>query len=305
MAVVFDRPLAESPEGWSASLDLVAKLRRGRTVLDSNRHCGPLRVQRPFYPEGGVCHVYILHPPGGLVAGDKLDIRVQCDSDAELLLTTPSAGRVYGSNQLRLEQSQQLSIRVEASARCEWLPQESIVFDRAEAVNRLSVSLAEGAVFTGWEITCLGRPASREFFDSGSLDQRWAIYLEDRPLLLETSRFVGGSAQLQAPWGLAGATVVGTLVTTCRETSPEQVREAIEVILSELALSAQQAGREQMGSKPFEVPLVAVSVLPELMVIRAFGQRAVDVKAVFTGLWRILRLAQTGQDAVAPRIWFT
>lgn len=300
MNIALDQGKAQFSQGWSASLKLVAARRGERTVLSRNAHSGPLRVQRPFYPEGEVCHVYVLHPPGGLVAGDELDIRVHCDSGSQLLLTTPSAGRVYCSNAQHLAQSQKVTIRVEAGARCEWLPQESIVFDRAEAVNQLSISLAEGAEFTGWEITCLGRPASNEMFDGGNLQQRSEIYREDRPLLLERTRFVGGSPQLTARWGLAGATVVGTLVSTCLEVPVEQLRDAIELILNR-----GKSQKENPNHLTFNKPLVAVTVLPELLVVRAFGQNAAEVKAVFTELWYSLRVAQSGQDAVAPRIWFT
>jgi urease accessory protein len=300
MNIALKQGKVESSEGWSASLDLVAAQRSGRTVLSRNRHYGPLRVQRPFYPEGGVCHVYVLHPPGGLVAGDELDIRVHGESGSQLLLTTPSAGRVYCTNTQHLEQRQKVSIRVDAGARCEWLPQESIVFDRAEAVNRLNVSLAESAEFTGWEITCLGRPASDEAFNGGHLQQSWEIYREDRPLLLERTKFVGGSAQLKARWGLAGASVVGTLVTTCLDIPVEKTREVIDRVT---------VRREQYLNRadalPFDVPMVAVTALPELLVMRAFGQNAADVKAVFMELWQHLRRAQTGEDAVAPRIWAT
>lgn len=300
MNIALNQGKVESSEGWSASLELVAAQRGGRTVLSRNRHCGPLRVQRPFYPEGGICHVYVLHPPGGLVAGDELDIGVHCESDSQLLLTTPSAGRVYCTNTRHLAQRQRVSIRVEAGARCEWLPQESIIFDRAEAVNQLSVSLAEGAEFTGWEINCLGRPASGEMFDGGYLQQGWEIYREDRPLLLERTKFVGGSPQLQARWGLAGATVVGTLVSTCLDVPVEQLRDAIASMFKR-----KKQQKPNLNHLAFNKPLVAVTALPELLVVRAFGQNAAAVKAIFMELWYLLRLAQSGQNAVAPRIWFT
>ncbi len=298
MNVALTNDQVEAPEGWLASLDLVAARRGERTVLGRNSHSGPLRVQRPFYPEGGVCHVYVLHPPGGLVAGDELDIRVHCERETQLLLTTPSAGRVYCSNTQQLPQSQQVTLRVEAGARCEWLPQENIVFDRAQALNQLSVSLAETAEFTGWEVTCLGRPAANAAFNGGHLRQRWDIYREHRPLLLERTEFIGGSPQLQARWGLAGATVIGTLVTTCLDVPVAQLREQIESVLH---------SKENKKPNPltFDRPLVAVSALPELLVVRAFGQNAADVKAVFMALWHLLRRAQTGQNAAAPRIWFT
>ena len=60
-----------SEQGWSAELELGFAVVAGRTALVHNRHVGPLTVQRPFYPEGELAHVYLLHPPGGIVAGDR------------------------------------------------------------------------------------------------------------------------------------------------------------------------------------------------------------------------------------------
>ena len=57
-------------EGWQARLDLEFALSQQKTVISKRRHSGPLTIQRPFYPEGDVCHLYLLHPPGGVVAGD-------------------------------------------------------------------------------------------------------------------------------------------------------------------------------------------------------------------------------------------
>lgn len=161
------KPLAQ---GWSATLDLEFAARGGRTVLARNRHQGPLRVQRPFYPEtGGQAHVYVLHPPGGIVAGDSLAIDIDVAVGAHGLVTTPSAGRVYRSNAQGLLQTQQVTMTVAEGGFGEWLPQENIVFNGARAWNQTRIQLAPGARFIGWEITCLGRPASAQWFDQGSL----------------------------------------------------------------------------------------------------------------------------------------
>lgn len=80
---------------WAATLDLAFDARQEQgaqvTRMTRTRFKGPLRVQRPFYPEGktGCCHVYLLHPPGGLVSGDALNINVSVGSGAHTLVTTP------------------------------------------------------------------------------------------------------------------------------------------------------------------------------------------------------------------------
>ena len=68
---------------WYAELSLELEKRGAKTLLVGNRHQGPLRVERPFYPEpGGGCHIYLLHPPGGLVLGDLLQIKISAKADA-------------------------------------------------------------------------------------------------------------------------------------------------------------------------------------------------------------------------------
>jgi len=82
---------------WQARLDIHLNRQGARTVLAAHRHSGPLRLQRPFYPEGSaVCHLCLLHPPGGLVMGDELSTTLTLEAAAEAVVTTPSAGKFYG-----------------------------------------------------------------------------------------------------------------------------------------------------------------------------------------------------------------
>ncbi len=143
--------------GWKASLDLTFFPSGERTGF-SCRHFGPLRVQKPFYPEGGTCHVYLLHPPGGIVGGDELAIRAEARAGASALATTPAAGKFYRSAGPLATQDQLL--RVASGGALEWLPQESIVYPGARGVSRTRVELEAGAAFLGWEIVSFGLPAS-------------------------------------------------------------------------------------------------------------------------------------------------
>ena len=89
-----------SYKGWQASLALQFCHTPEKTLLHSARHSGPLTVQRPFYPEGETCHLYLLHPPGGIVGGDTLDISVRLDAKSHALITMPGASKFYRSNGL-------------------------------------------------------------------------------------------------------------------------------------------------------------------------------------------------------------
>lgn|SRR5690554_1301073 len=110
-AVVDSGHRFDASRHWAASLTLGFCARADGDVsitrMTTARHYGPLRVQRPFYPEGrdGCCHVYLLHPPGGVASGDSLNIDVNVGEGAHTLLTTPAANKLYraDSKRCRLE----------------------------------------------------------------------------------------------------------------------------------------------------------------------------------------------------------
>ena len=275
------------PQSWHARLELGFARRGDRTALVRNRNLGPLRVQRPFYPVPGECQVYVLHPPGGLVVGDQLDIDIDCAPGARALLTTPGAGRVYRGGEASRPQTMALHVRVAEGAHCEWLPQENILFDGAWAHNQIIVELAVGATYTGWEITCLGRPAANESFTRGCLDQRLWLWRDGRPLLGERTRIRGGDAQLTAPWGLAGQPVFGSLVTTLRHAD---------------AMPRLRALMADFG--PADI-LAAATELPELLIVRARAGCATRLRGLFVTLWQELRRLQYDTEPATPRIWAT
>jgi urease accessory protein UreH len=195
-----------SAQGWEAKLELGFALRNDRTVLAYRRHHGPLIVQRPFYPEGGVCHVYVLHPPGGIVAGDHLSISVSAEQHSHSLITTPAAGKFYRSTGEQALQT--VSIKVAEGAALEWLPQETIIYEGARLRSLVHVELAARARFIAWEILSLGRPACGENFDYGLADMSWQIYCQDQPLLLERLH-LDTKAFIKADVGIKNGRIAG------------------------------------------------------------------------------------------------
>ena len=130
-----DKNIKYSESGWKAELKLRFSRTVNKTVLSERSQKGPLTVQRPFYPEGECCHVYVLHPPGGIVSGDQLAIAINVDENAKALITTPGASKFYRSSGEQAFQTIALSIN--EGATLEWLPQETIIFEGAKLVSNV------------------------------------------------------------------------------------------------------------------------------------------------------------------------
>jgi urease accessory protein len=278
--------LATPDSGWHAHLNLSFARVGARTVLSRREHRGPLRVLRPFYPEGEeVCHLYVLHPPGGLVGGDRVQVNASVLPGAHALLTTPAAGKLYRSKGASVQQTTHL--QAHAGGVLEWLPQENIAFSGAQAELTTRVELASDARFIGWELSCLGRPAAAESFSSGQLQARFEVYREGRPLHLERAFYRAGDEVLRAPWGLAGQPVVGSVV--CIAPAASELVEPARALLA-----TRVAG-----------DLAAVSGWDDVLIARYLGPSVERARGLFVGLWSLLRPALLGRPASAPRIWRT
>lgn len=266
-------------QGWQASLHLQFAATTNKTLLVNRSHSGPLTVQRPFYPEGGACHVYLLHPPGGIVGGDNLSISVKAAAHSHALITTPAAGKFYRSSGAQAKQA--VEITIANGATVEWLPQETIIYEGAQLKSSVKVDLAADARFIGWEILSLGRPACAENFDYGLADLSWQISCEGRPLLLE--RLHLDAKAFSARWGLQGYSACGTLFATP---------------VSEEGFSAVQ---ELIGDSECR----GVTRIENLLVCRALDIRSDRLRGFFEKVWAIVRPEALQRKACAPRIWAT
>ena len=274
----------DAATGWDARLALRFERDGARTVLRERAHVGPLRVQKALYPEGdAVCQVVVVHPPGGIVAGDSLTIDVDARAGAHVQATTPGAAKWYRSTGRSARSS--TTVRVAAGAIVEWLPLETLVFDGARSRIELAIELAAGGRFIGWDIVCLGRTASGERFESGQLRQRFDLRREGGLLWCDRIVLEGGARALQSGAILSGLPVFGTMIA-----APGDASEAL--------LAACRSVRCDRGSG-------AVTRLPDLLVARFLGDSVAAARTYFATLWGLLRPALTGRDAAYPRIWNT
>lgn len=278
---------AASGTTWPALLRLGVRDELGRSVLFRREHSGPLRVQKALYPEGPrVCHAVIVHPPGGIAGGDRLDIEVEVGTNAHALVTTPGATKWYRAPQGMATQAVRLAVA--AGAALEWLPQEAIVFNAADADSRVRVDLSGDARFIGWDILCFGRTASNEAFASGRYRQRWELRHDGRLLWNEFGALDGGGALMAAPAGMAGQPVCGTLLAS----GPDQPAALLERLRVELdALPCARC--------------VAATRMGRIIAVRYLGPSTEEARDAFTRAWSLLRGAMTGIIADPPRLWRT
>ena len=270
---------------WQAEIALGFEHSEGRTRLLRRHQYGPLVVQRPFYPEkDGTCHVYLLHPPAGIVGGDRLHFRFDIGEGARCVLTTPGATKFYRSaTQKGLQRNE---IAVATGGVCEYLPQETILFDGARADIATRVTLANESTFVGWDFICLGRPAADEQFTTGTLSQRVEVVKNGETIWFERFQLAGDSPLLQARYAYAGQPIFGTMiyVGAMHEGTAERIRESL-------------------GEKSSYV--FSVSQLQHVIVCRYLGTQAEEGKKLFTQAWSVLRSTGQFKSACLPRIWAT
>jgi urease accessory protein len=282
---IVDAHRARRSPAWDARLDLRFDCRDGRSVLAHNQHRGPLQVQKALYPEGpGVCHVAVLHPPGGIAAGDCLRVDAALETGARVVMTTPGAAKWYRSEGALAEQA--YGFRVRNDAVLEWLPRETILFDGSRASMTLDVALDRDAKFFGWEILCWGRAASGETWQRGTLTFRTRITNPDGLIWAESADLTPDSGFLESPVGLAGCSVSGTFLIAGCPAEPRLVAECRATVGPD---------RTHRG----------VTALPEVLVARYLGNSSEEAFHWFRSLWGVLRPSLLGTAAHPPRLWTT
>ena len=278
---------------WNASLDLNYALKDsagGSKTVATYRHSGPLRILQSLYPEGdAICHSVLVHPPGGLVGGDTLDLKVKVETGAHGLLTTPGATRFYRSEGARA--LQRTNISVATDARMEWLPLEAIAYDGCLAENHLTLNLAPGAEFLGWDVTALGLPLADKPFESGYFCQ----HLEMPGVWLERAHIKAlDHLLLNSPVGLAGHRCFATLFFASGSKLTRQRRQA-----------ALDAAREVISAHPLCATAGATSPDGQVVLVRVLAPVVEPAMALMRRIWLAWRSQLWQLSANTPRIWST
>ena len=281
--MAFSSPIPQEMTSWHASLDLRFARQDGRTALVRRRHQGPLQVQKALYPEGPEpCHVIVLHPPGGIAAGDRLGIAAELRADAHAVLTTPGATKWYRSTDAYATQS--LGFDLDEGSVLEWLPRETILFEDSRAAMTLDVRLSARARYLGWEILCFGRRASGESWRRGRLRLSTRVEREGVLCWSELADVSGQSGFAESDAGLAGCSVSATLLAAGCPLDPELLQRCRDIA-------------------PGAEARTGLTWVPGVLVARYLGHSSEQAFQWFTALWTVLRPALLGRSAQAPRLW--
>lgn len=296
--VPFQQDVAEAGQGlshasWTARLDLRFEPDpqggAGASVANQvatrlrHRHEGPLRIQKALYPEGASpCHAVIVHPPGGIAGGDRLDVRIDSRPGSHGLVTTPSAAKWYGS---AADHPAFQSVHILLDGALEWLPQETIVFNRAEVRSDILVRAGSDASMIGWDHLIFGRRACGESFQQGDFRQSLRIEIDGRVVWHDRLVLRGADALFDSPIGLRGHHAFATLWALL-PAAAHWTESAVEALRA-------------------ESPAVAWTVLHERLLVGRILANPLELKPLMARAWSALRPPVIGKPAVAPRLWAT
>ena len=279
---------------WHAALSLAYRREThagiARTLV-RDRHDGPLRILASLYPEAPtVCHNVLVHPPGGIVGGDALEVDIEVGEGAHALVTSAGATRFYRS--LGETASQTVRARVADGARLEWLPLETLAYSGCIAENRTRFELAPLAQAIGWDVLALGLPASNAAFERG----RFVQHLELPGRWIERGVIDAAADQrlLDSPLGWAGQRVLGTLwIAGGSRFDAALVEDLLE------------AARATCAAHPLDRFSGASAAHEGIVVLRLLGPRVEPVMQLMTQVWSRWRERAWGLSACVPRVWRT
>jgi urease accessory protein len=212
---------------------LVDGVTRRRQLHES----GSLRVRFPSPEAQGLSAVFV-NTAGGIAGGDHFDIDITAAEGSHLTVTTAAAEKIYRAQ----GPAAQLNITLKAGAgsHLAWLPQETILFDRARVARKIDIDLAESASLLLCEIVVFGRAAMGEKMLAGSFVDRWRLRRGGRLVFADTVRLDGDIGEKLSRRAVAkGGAAIGTaLIVPGDEALVERIREASKSFSGEVGISA-------------------------------------------------------------------
>jgi urease accessory protein len=199
---------------------------------------GSLRVRFPNPADTALLEAVTVNTAGGMAGGDHFNVEVDVGAGARLCLTSAAAEKVYRS----LGPDTQVSVKLSADpgAALAWLPQETILFDRARLRRTIDLDLARGASVLLAEAIVFGRLARGETVACGHVFDRWRVRVGGELVFAETTRLDGGIAQHLSETAIAaeGAAIASVLKLPGDEDSAAAIRAMQQSFVGEVGVSA-------------------------------------------------------------------
>jgi urease accessory protein len=205
--------------------------RRGRL-----HESGSLRVRFPSPEAEGLSAVFV-NTAGGVAGGDRFDIEIATGEASRLAVTTAAAEKVYRAE--GAPSQLHIALKLAAGSHLAWLPQETILFDRAQVLRRIDIDVAESASLLLCEIVVFGRSAMGERMLSGQFVDRWRMRRGGRLVFAETVRLDGDiGKKLGQPAIAKGGVAIGTaLIVPGDEALVGRIRALSESFGGEVGIS--------------------------------------------------------------------
>jgi urease accessory protein len=258
----------------------------GTTRLADLFHAQPLRVLFPLREPGDIFQAAITCVAGGLVAGDRHDIRIALERDAQAMVMGQAAEKIYRSNGPDCHID--VDLAVGAGAWLEWLPQETILFDRARLRRRNHARVAAGARLLAGDILVFGRRAHAETLRHGLVHDAWEIHGGDGRLAWKDVLHMEGDL---------GATIAHPACFDGAEASASLIFAAPDAGAHLEAARAIAAARESAALR------IGVTSFNNLLLARFIGRNALELREAFAKLWCGLRQGAAKLPPVMPRLW--
>ena len=219
----------------SVTFDVVSV--NGITRRRQLHESGSLRVRFPSPEAQGLSAVFV-NTAGGIAGGDRFDIDIAAGESSRLTVTTAAAEKIYRAQGPAAQIN--IALKAAAGSHLAWLPQETILFDRARVSRQIDIDLAETASLLLCEIVVFGRAAMGEKMLTGSFTDRWRLRRGGRLVFAETVRLDGDiGAKLKRPAVAKGGAAIGTaLIVPGDGTLVERMREAAESFGGEVGISS-------------------------------------------------------------------
>ena len=262
------------------ALDLSFKFKDGETSLDRLYYRDPLKL---LFPRGDVMTAALITTGGGLFGGDHYDIRVKLGEGAQALVCAQASEKVYKSTGEDCIVDVDLS--VEPSACLEWLPQETILFDRSRFKRKTTLHVAKNGVACVGEIIVFGRLASGEEVEHGVVREEWQVSYDGRDIWRDILYLKDNIQKpLNHPSAFNGARAVASCVLVF-----ENAQEKLDYV------------RDALGG--FENVFSGATAFENIIICRWLAKDPYDLRKAFGFFWTRIRSDILMREKELPRLW--